>query len=52
MNSKFQAAELPAGPGLDTVDSGPLEGRDSRGAVAHRKRIIERKGLARARMKD
>jgi hypothetical protein len=38
---------LPAGPGLDTVTIGPLEGRKTYAAVAHRKRIIERLGLAR-----
>jgi hypothetical protein len=47
MNSHLQAAGLPAGPGLDTVNIGAFEGRESFAPVAHRKRIILRKGLAR-----
>jgi hypothetical protein len=52
MNSQLQAAGLPAGPGLDTVDSGAFEGGESFAPVAHRKRIILRMGLARERLKD
>jgi hypothetical protein len=52
MNSQLQAAGLQAGPGLDTVDIGAFEGRESFATDAHRKRIILRKGLARDRFKD
>jgi hypothetical protein len=52
MNSQLQAVELPAGPGLDTVDIGAFEGCESFAPVAHRKRIILRKGLASERLKD